>query len=75
MKSKHLDGRAVDLMAYIDGRGSWELNVYDEVADAMAEACRELNVVVPLGRCMDYSKHCCMGRYNGRSYDELYRYS
>jgi peptidoglycan L-alanyl-D-glutamate endopeptidase CwlK len=49
MKSKHLDGRAVDLMAYVDGRGSWELNVYDEVADAMAEACRELNVVVRWG--------------------------
>ena len=49
MKSKHLDGRAVDLMAYIDGRGSWELSVYDEVADAMAEACRELNVVVRWG--------------------------
>ena len=49
LKSKHLEGLAVDLMAYIDGRGSWELNVYDEVADAMAEACRELNVVVRWG--------------------------
>ena len=38
MKSKHLEGRAVDLMAYIGGRGSWELNVYDEIADAMKEA-------------------------------------
>jgi peptidoglycan LD-endopeptidase CwlK len=34
MKSKHLDGLAVDLMAYIDGRGSWELNVYDNIANA-----------------------------------------
>ena len=38
MKSKHLDGLAVDLMAYIDGRGSWELNVYDNIANAMREA-------------------------------------
>ncbi len=37
MKSKHLDGKAVDLMAYIGGRGSWELNLYDEIADAMKE--------------------------------------
>lgn len=38
MKSKHLDGLAVDLMAYINGRGSWELNLYDDLADAMGEA-------------------------------------
>ena len=49
MKSKHLEGKAVDLLAYVGGRHTWELNVYDEVADAMAEACRELNVVVRWG--------------------------
>jgi peptidoglycan L-alanyl-D-glutamate endopeptidase CwlK len=38
MKRKHLDGLAVDLMAYINGRGSWELNLYDDLADAMSEA-------------------------------------
>ena len=37
MKSKHLDGNAVDLMAYCNG-GRWELNLYDEIADAMKEA-------------------------------------
>jgi len=26
LKSKHLEGQAVDLMAYIGSRGSWELN-------------------------------------------------
>jgi len=49
MKSKHLEGRAVDLMAYIGGRGSWELNVYDEVADAMKQAAIEMNVGVRWG--------------------------
>ena len=49
MKSKHLEGKAVDLMAYIDGRASWEINVYDEVADAMAEAARECNAAVRWG--------------------------
>ena len=29
LKSKHLDGLAVDLMAYVGGRASWELNLYD----------------------------------------------
>ena len=37
LKSKHIDGNAVDLMAYVDG-GRWELNLYDEIADAMKEA-------------------------------------
>jgi len=49
MKSKHLDGLAVDLMAYIGSRSSWELNLYDDIADAMAEAAREIDVVLRWG--------------------------
>ena len=49
MKSKHLDGHAVDLMAYIGSRGSWELNLYDDIADAMAEAAREIDVPIRWG--------------------------
>ena len=49
MKSKHLEGRAVDLMAYVGGRGSWELNVYDEIADAMKEAAVKVDVAVRWG--------------------------
>ena len=49
MKSKHLEGRAVDLMAYFGGRGSWELNVYDEIADAMKEAAIKVDVAVRWG--------------------------
>jgi peptidoglycan L-alanyl-D-glutamate endopeptidase CwlK len=49
MKSKHLDGLAVDLMAYVGGRGVWELNVYDEVADAMKAAAIEEGVAVRWG--------------------------
>ena len=55
MKSKHLEGKAVDLMAYLDGRGTWELNVYDEVADAMKQAARELEVTIR-GRSLDSCK-------------------
>ena len=49
MKSKHLVGHAVDLMAYIGSRGSWELNLYDDIADAMAEAAREVDVPIVWG--------------------------
>ena len=48
MNSKHLDGNAVDLMAWIDG-GRWELNLYDEIADAMAEAARAIDTAVKWG--------------------------
>ena len=49
MKSKHLDGHAVDLMAYIGSRGSWELNVYDEIADAMKEGAEAVGIGVRWG--------------------------
>lgn len=44
MKSKHLEGLAVDLMAFIDNRGSWELNLYDDIADAMKEGAIKVDV-------------------------------
>ena len=49
MKSKHLDGLAVDLMAYVGGRGCWEINVYDNIADAMKKAAEEEGVQVRWG--------------------------
>ena len=49
MKSKHLDGRAVDLVAYFGSDISWELNVYDDICDAMAEAARKNNVAIKWG--------------------------
>lgn len=54
MKSKHLIqdsgySHAVDVMAYVDGQGCWELNVYDDICDAFAEAARELGVSIKWG--------------------------
>jgi hypothetical protein len=49
MKSKHLEGRAVDLVAYFGSDISWELNVYDDICDAMAEAARNQGVAVKWG--------------------------
>jgi len=48
MKSKHIDGLAVDLMAYCSG-DRWELNLYDEIADAMAEGARVCDVPIKWG--------------------------
>ena len=52
MKSKHIDGLAVDLMAFdskANPKGRWELNLYDEIADAVAEAARACDVPVRWG--------------------------
>lgn len=49
MKSKHLEGRAVDLVAYIGGSVSWELNLYDDIANAMRVAAIELDVAIKWG--------------------------
>ena len=49
MKSKHIDGLAVDLMAYVGSRGSWELSLYDNIADAMKLAAIEEGVAIRWG--------------------------
>lgn len=49
MKSKHLTGDAVDLMAYIGGKPSWEMSVYDDIADAMKVAAEEEGVGIRWG--------------------------
>ena len=41
MDSKHLIGHAVDLVAFVNGAVSWELNLYDDIAEAMRTAARE----------------------------------
>jgi len=58
MKSKHLEGRAVDLVAYIGPRVSWELSLYDDIADAMRQAAIELDVAVRWGGAWTTSNIC-----------------
>lgn len=58
MKSKHLGGEAVDLVAYIGPRVSWELNLYDDIADAMKQAAMELGVAVRWGGAWTTSNIC-----------------
>jgi peptidoglycan L-alanyl-D-glutamate endopeptidase CwlK len=55
MKSKHLDGIAVDLVAYIGPKISWELNVYDNIAEAMQQAATEEGVAMRWGAAWNIS--------------------
>jgi peptidoglycan LD-endopeptidase CwlK len=55
MNSKHITGHAVDLMAYIGKRASWELNLYDDIADAMKLAAQEIDVPIRWGGAWNVS--------------------
>ena len=71
MKSKHLQGYAVDLMAYCGSRASWELNLYDDIADAMAEAAREVDVPVRWGAAWHISN---VAQFQGTMEDAMNEY-
>jgi peptidoglycan L-alanyl-D-glutamate endopeptidase CwlK len=71
MKSKHLDGLAVDLMAYIGGRGSWELNLYDDLADAMAEGANAVGCKVRWGAAWHIDS---IGQYKGTMEEAMNEY-
>ena len=61
MNSKHIGGNAVDLMAYCDG-GRWELNLYDEIADAMKEGAEAADVKLRWGAAWTIDS---IGDYDG----------
>ena len=43
MKSRHLTGHAVDLVAIYHGEVSWDMELYKEINKAMFEAVEDLN--------------------------------
>jgi len=49
MRSKHITGDAVDVVAYIGKRISWELSLYDDIADAFKAAAMEHDVKIRWG--------------------------
>ena len=49
MNSKHLTGRAVDLVAWINGSISWEWKYYIDISNAMKCAAKELGVNIEWG--------------------------
>tara|TARA_R110000803_G_scaffold48216_2_gene100161 strand:+ start:3904 stop:4356 length:453 start_codon:yes stop_codon:yes gene_type:complete len=58
MNSKHITGDAVDLVAYIGSSVSWELNLYDNIADAMKAAALELDVSLKWGAAWNVPNIC-----------------
>lgn len=70
MKSKHLLGHAVDLMAYCKG-ARWELNLYDEIADAISESAKFENVKVRWGAAWTIDS---IGDWNGTAQQAMESY-
>jgi peptidoglycan L-alanyl-D-glutamate endopeptidase CwlK len=70
LKSKHLDGQAVDLMAYVGSRGSWEINLYDEIADAMREGGEKVGINLRWGAAW----HKPLTGWNGTAEDLMNEY-
>ena len=76
MKSKHLpqlDGysHAVDVVAYIGPEVVWELNVYDNICDAFAQACKELDVDMKWGAAWSEGS---IRNYKGTAEDAMNAY-
>lgn len=49
LRSKHVIGRAVDLGAWVNNTISWDKAFYLEIAKAMKQAAKELNVNIRWG--------------------------
>lgn len=58
MKSKHLEGKAVDLVGYIGGQVSWEVTTYDDIADAVKMAAKGEGVKVRWGAAWHIDDIC-----------------
>ena len=76
MNSRHLPqestgkSHAVDLMAYIGSRASWELNLYDDIADAMKKACINQGKRVTWGAAWQME----LNKWNGTSEELMNAY-
>lgn len=71
MKSKHLEGRAVDLVAYVGSNITWSLNMYDDLADAMADSAYELGVPIKWGAAWTVGD---IGDWNGTMEEAMNEY-
>lgn len=69
--SKHMTGDAVDLMAYVGSRASWELNLYDDIADAMLQAAINNHVKIRWGAAWHIDN---FAEYEGTAEDAMNDY-
>ena len=49
MNSKHLEGRAIDFVVYINGKANWDLSNYEKVAQVFLEVGKEQGIELEAG--------------------------
>ena len=49
LKSKHLEGKAIDVVAYVGGKVAWDWPLYEKIAKAFKQAAAELDVNIKWG--------------------------
>lgn len=49
MNSRHLTGDAIDVVAYVGGKVSWEMKHYEAIAQAFKKAAVELGINIEWG--------------------------
>lgn len=49
LNSRHITGHAVDLGALVDGEVRWDWPLYNQIAKAMKQAAKDLNVAIVWG--------------------------
>lgn len=54
LKSRHIDGTAVDLAPIVDGKISFDWQYFFPLAQAMKDAANELGIKIRWGGCWDF---------------------
>ena len=49
LRSKHLEGKAIDVVAYLDGEVRWDWPLYEKIAKSFKQAADELGYKVTWG--------------------------
>ncbi|MFW1676436.1 M15 family metallopeptidase [Pontibacter sp. JAM-7] len=49
LNSKHLTGDAIDVMAYVDGKGNWTWDLYVDISESFKKAADELGIKIRWG--------------------------
>ncbi|QQP86928.1 M15 family metallopeptidase [Entomomonas asaccharolytica] len=49
MNSRHLTGHAVDVVAYVNGKVTWDWKYYEEISKAFKQASEELSIPIVWG--------------------------
>lgn len=49
LKSKHLEGKAIDVVAYVGSKVAWDWPLYEKIAKAFRQAAEELDIKIVWG--------------------------